>query len=345
VPNHFDMKSIIATLLIILSSSLSLSAQCSKIRLDENGGPLDGATVSDQDGLNICRQESGAKILDCLRYYANGGKRPKFETSAIPLAIQFAANGNLPEIEQAANSAKMIDFGAKYGVCSREAVRKRFGSNTNRNYCSEVKTVLRSITANTNIGATSGSNYSCNLKKDENNFIKATTLLSKALEVDESIYNLQNEMSKICKNEDYEKIPKAPPAKQLFGYELTTPAARFAAFKKVIDEQLGSFSPMPTEVIYCFDFMMANQSSEIGIDQTSGKHTNALCNKEGLHASIISGRRPGPRGCQYLIHNSHGTSCNAYDSKWDCESGKIWVDEESLFKNTMGLTYIDQGAP
>ena len=339
------MNLLISTVILIFTFvSHSQASSCTEIRLDDADKCLAGATVEDQDGLNLCRQYSGAKILDCQRFYANGKKKPKFETSPIPLAIQFAASSNLSEIEQAANSAKMIDFGAKNGMCSHEAIRKRFGSSLDKNYCSEVKTVIASITANYTISA-AASNVSCNLRKDENNTIKATSLLSKALNVGESVATLQSEMSKICKGADQETLPSMPPVKQLFGNTMQTPDARFSAFKKVIDSELDAANPMPTQALYCFDFMIAGQSSSVGIDQATGKHTNALCNKEGLHASVLIGRRPGPRGCQYLVHNSHGTSCNQYDKKWECKDGKIWVDEESLFKNTMGLTFVEQGTP
>ena len=78
----------------------------------------------------------------------------------------------------------------------------------------------------------------------------------------------------------------------------------------------------------------------MGVDPANGKHDKSIC-RDGLHASIVTGRRPGPRGCQYLIHNSHGISCNQYDKKWECEDGKIWVDEVNLLKNTTGLTFVE----
>ena len=337
------MDSILMLLTIFIYSIVTNASECTAIRLDEGNRCMASSTVEDQDGLNLCRQYSGAKIIDCQRFYANGKIRPKFETSAIPLAIQFAASSNLSEIEQAANSAKMIDFAARHGVCSHEAVRNRFGTSLDKNYCSEVKRVIASITSNYTIAAAS-SNVNCNLKKDEFNEIKATSLLSKALNVDESLVTLQGEMSKICKGSDYEILPTMPHAKQLFGYTFPSPPDRFAAFKKTIDAQLDAINPMPTQTLYCLNFMLANQSEFVGVDQTDGKSSREICNKDGLHASVIIGRRPGPRGCQYLIQNSHGTTCNQYDKKWDCEKGKIWVDEISLFKNTMGLTFIDQGA-
>ena len=50
------------------------------------------------------------------------------------------------------------------------------------------------------------------------------------------------------------------------------------------------------------------------------------------HSSLITGRRfnSATNKCEYLIKNSHGTSCLLYAEDLECSNGQIWLPEELL---------------
>jgi hypothetical protein len=330
-------------LLIILCFSFlpnySFSQQCKRdTRLDIENGPLEGSPTLDQDGLNQCETYGGSKIIDAVRFYLNGSRRISFPTSPIALSVETAIEKKLIDVEGQASAEESIAVAKDKGACSQTAVRKRFGENTNKNYCDEVKAAIRGITFK-NIP---NDGNSCGLRSDAANIsFRATKILSKALNIDENLPSLGSEMNKICKGQDFEQLSQMPDPESISGYETKDVDQRILKFKNKIDALLDSPKPMPTVIRYCFDVMVDKDS--VGINQVSGKSSSKVCNKRGMHVSAVIGRRSGPRGCQYLIFNSHGTSCNQYDKTWDCEpnSGKIWVDEENLLKNTSGITFVE----
>ena len=52
-----------------------------------------------------------------------------------------------------------------------------------------------------------------------------------------------------------------------------------------------------------------------------------------LHTVLLYGRKYDPENeeCSYLIKNSHGESCTAYDPKIPCDHGYLWLPESKLF--------------
>lgn len=326
--------------LILLFSFMSRADQCKPTRLDAPGQVMHNSPVLDQDGLKWCDYYKAGKLMDAVRFYKNGKKPVSFETSPIPLAVQVATDKKQNELEFLATAHDIVNIGLKNGSCSHEAVRKRFGSDVEQNYCSEVKTVMQSITANNMVGSAS-SNGSCQLRRDPIWGLRGTSVLTKALNIDESLTSLQSEFKKLCSGNNHESLDDMPMAYQHYAMDETDPSQRLVKLKNKMDSILDSTKPMPVGIRYCMDFLIAGQADTIKVDPITGKSSNTRCNQGGLHASVVTGRRKGPRGCQYLIHNSHGTSCNKYASKWECEEGKIWVDEDNLLKNTIGLVIVE----
>jgi hypothetical protein len=317
--------------------------QCKRnFRLDAPGGPLDGSPVLDQGNLDICNQNAVCKTVDAARFYLNGSKKIPFDCSPIALSIEVAQEKNYGDLEGWARPQDVFEVAKTNGTCSNEKIRKKFSSNVQRNYCDEVKTALRGIIQN-NISELRNSGMSCNLGQgDSQNPMRATTILAKALNVEASIANLKSEIGKVCKAPDAEKFIGMPDIKREAAFSTPNLKERLAKLKDTIDNQLDSPKPMPIAFSYCFSVMLKKES--IGVDPILGKTSSKICQIEGSpaqHASVIIGRRTGPRGCQYLVMNSHGTSCNQYDKAWDCEGGKIWVDEENLLRNTSALYFAE----
>lgn len=60
-----------------------------------------------------------------------------------------------------------------------------------------------------------------------------------------------------------------------------------------------------------------------------------------MHISVIVGRRPSRRGCEYLIRNSWGPSCSSYKPEFKCDLGNIWVPAATLNSNTNHVTWLE----
>lgn len=63
---------------------------------------------------------------------------------------------------------------------------------------------------------------------------------------------------------------------------------------------------------------------------------------DGLHSSIILGRRWNKGRCEYNIRNSWGKSCASYKTGIECnkEQGTYWVSDEDLFNASANIRYI-----
>lgn len=99
-----------------------------------------------------------------------------------------------------------------------------------------------------------------------------------------------------------------------------------------VDEQLSKNNIVAID--YFADFL--------GTDYLKNPYTP----RDGMHASVLVGRRwnKETRGCEYLIRNSWGARCSAYDAnivknKY-CEAGNIWVPEHVLRYNMYAYIYL-----
>jgi hypothetical protein len=63
------------------------------------------------------------------------------------------------------------------------------------------------------------------------------------------------------------------------------------------------------------------------------------CPAGDANVSIVVNRRQGKNGCEYLVRNSYGVSCNAYP--WPCSKGQIWVPEKDLLRNLTSVLWIE----
>jgi C1A family cysteine protease len=65
--------------------------------------------------------------------------------------------------------------------------------------------------------------------------------------------------------------------------------------------------------------------------------------KNSNHASVIVGKKFNSTSgeCEYLIRNSWGRGCNAYDGRLNCEEGNIWMPKSVLVKGLQDVTYLE----
>lgn len=115
-------------------------------------------------------------------------------------------------------------------------------------------------------------------------------------------------------------------------------------FTKKILEKL-KLKSLPVGISYCskvlsrgksYDGIVTKESSSLKFKQNDkGK------NDCGNHASLIIGSKfnKTTKKCDFLIRNTWGTGCS-YHKDFKCESGSIWVDHETLEKNTYRVQHL-----
>ena len=81
-----------------------------------------------------------------------------------------------------------------------------------------------------------------------------------------------------------------------------------------------------------YDFHKENSATKNNTCEQSGEH--------GFHAITMIGYRCQNNKIQYLSQNSWGPNWETKVSSFDVDEGKIWMDEDKVFKNLQGIDYI-----
>jgi hypothetical protein len=105
------------------------------------------------------------------------------------------------------------------------------------------------------------------------------------------------------------------------------------SLKQNLDRALEAGKGVPG-ISYCSG-VLHNQ----GYEGMKIKGLEPRCPAGDAHVSIVVNRRQGKSGCEYLVRNSYGVSCNAYP--WPCSKGQVWVPEKELLKNLTGVQWIE----
>lgn len=112
------------------------------------------------------------------------------------------------------------------------------------------------------------------------------------------------------------------------------PDNRIPTFRESISQQLESPNPQPMAVSYCEDALYVKNVMGVNLD---GSVKTERCRSH--HASLIIGQRPTAEGgCEYLLRNSHGKSCDGY--LWKCEDGELWIDSKAMARNMTSLSWL-----
>lgn len=106
--------------------------------------------------------------------------------------------------------------------------------------------------------------------------------------------------------------------------------------KEKLDRALDAEKGVPG-IAYCSGVLLSNKFSSY--DGIRIKGANTYCASGDDHVSIVVNRRPGKNGCEYLIRNTYGVSCNSYS--WPCKNGQVWIPEKELLKNLKGVLWVE----
>jgi len=356
--------------MIATFSKLNAQSDCSTIRLDAPGGPVHGLPIMDQDGLPICESFAAVIAVDAARFYENGNKNVSPISCPISLAVRTAARTGFPNIEGPAMEI-LLEKVHKFGICDYEQISRQLSENLDKDFCSDLRDFVSTIKTSPNSAASPGTNF-CGLKRPNSTALDPIKVLANVTKTEANARAVQIKFDKMCEKSF---IKPTNLNQHTYNHQFNKPfklsdkpgdkspeqMQRYDSLRGSIDEALSGNKPVPPLIRYCFNFLV-NANAPSGIDPTSGnmakcKQTDAEGNTYvGNHASAIVGRRKSKDGksCQFLIRNSHGTSCNAYDKTWECDKtkgglpcpagdvcgGQIWVDEAALISNLQDVIHL-----
>lgn len=90
-------------------------------------------------------------------------------------------------------------------------------------------------------------------------------------------------------------------------------------------------------------FRALNEKLESGKPVGISYNVKRVTRQSGGHASVVIGRRWKNNQCEYQIRNSWGDSCRSYKEGIECDekSGSFWVSDDTLYKMSKSITYIE----
>lgn len=314
---------------IFLMVSLANANECGGHRIDKT--ILKHVPVMDQDGSGICWAYASATLIDAWRF-SHGDNKVNLISSPIFLAIDGGGKNTNGE-GWAYNVLERQSFYEPTYICDHYHVSKYVkstdifieGFKEWNGYISEKR------------GKIDVSEFSyCDNRQMESQ-LKETIFNLRSLSFDILINEL---LVKRCSKSSIQAV--IPKPKRLMRSQIPIDKE-----KKIAQELRRLFakdkaSPQPVAITYCSDVLF---NPDVRSVQT-GQDTPQNCKIR--HVSAIVGSRPKKNGgCEYLIRNSAGPSCNPYKcsaeykEKKCCERGQIWLSEEALIDNTWEASWLE----
>lgn len=346
---------------------MSQSNSCKPIRLDAPGMPLENHPMSDQDGLDICEHEAAAVAMDAHAFWENGGKPTGHRSSPIAMAAMLTSKFKDKTKLESLLAEDILRFANKIGTCHNDKLLEKLAASDKANFCEDLKLALSRLKPNPYGSGSSagGSSLSCSLpKSDKFGGYDGVNALATLLNTQSDLKVVADEVKNVCQEHMRPTNVKQP--KSLWGNQnkftnSNELNARNIKYKQFIDASFDSAKPMPVIARYCSMFFNQDQDQQPGrhFDITTGRLGNCK-DAQGfsyIHTSAVIGRRPSAngKGCEYLIKNSRGTTCNGYHKRLECDKtqggkpcpagaqcgGQIWVSEEELLNNTQDLLLVE----
>ncbi len=309
---------------------------CTPIRLDAPGMPMENMPVYDQGKTDLCYAYTAAQVVDAWRF-SHGDQNRNHLTSPLSAAILYTRdyedNPDFDDIDlgHPDYTARVI---LANGSCSPPVHRHAEQEGTLRETLDRIQSlhgnlqglaerVQRSplLTAGNQMCTDVSSVVPRNLPELARN-IASTMARMNSFEFIDRLYR------GYCHNANVR--PVQPPAQvKVDSIRALEKSTAVQSLTDSVHLALGAQPPQPAGISYCSEILKDSATRGVDLDDPDGPVT---C--KGTHASVVIGRRPGPEGrCQLLIRNTWGDSCNV-DSKWQCENGNIWIDQDALMKNT-----------
>lgn len=347
------LKYLIILFIISFSNlAFSQSGSCTEMRLDAPGGPLEGFPVKHQDGIGLCDSYAGCVVINAANFYKYGKDAFKNDCSPIALAGMLTPKINSKAHERL-TVEEVIYYSNKVGSCHDGVVLEKFGGDSTKDFCQELKFAFNQLKPNkdgtaASIGQSNQEKVYCGIKLTQSQSYDSLDLVAKFLKTKADLTIVANELESVCRNHTVSVDIKDISPVRAYNHQ---PADRMKALKQAIDSALDANKPMPSAVKFCLHVLYDVNTNGIASD---GRFDNTGCmrnGKHGRHTAPVIGRRFNKKtnSCEYLVRNSEGTSCSEYDKRLECDKtlggrpcpagtecgGQVWVPEKILLSNTM----------
>ncbi|MBD64576.1 MAG: hypothetical protein CME62_05190 [Halobacteriovoraceae bacterium] len=354
------MKILLFTFLL---TSFFVQADCPNVRLDQNGGPFSHIPVQFQ-AHNMCGGYVAAQMIDAWRF-AHGDTDYSHLTSPVMTVTQhYEANNEVaPEsfdfLNFPGNPDEIMTTLFRQGSCS-----ERVTSENERHVMLGVpgdKISSQNVTYNIEqelfplyerfhrLNALFESNEINNLHHEVVNEVicefepvlsntDSITSLTRdviaALRRSTPMEFFQSLFLSMCGQGNLKRImPRAKIVK--YNASGIEPHKYPGDLIEHVDARLNAGHPVSFN--YCKDVI--HDPNYRGITAVYPQ-TEFAC-RSSYHASIIMGSRQRNGRCEYLVRNSYGSSCHAYENIWDCENGDTWIEREALMSNTDRMSWLE----
>lgn len=334
---------VLATLLAISFTPLAHASDCTPVRLDRRGGTMERMTVLDQDSTDTCYAYVAAQLVDAYRHrrarqllsagtgtIADAEKQLKHRTSPLVAAVGFATMKGRDTVNGGFIDDAIQAIEAD-GSCSYKRIGDRFGAYDANGFLSELQTYFEGMSQRAPGDPIDPPPYplDCCLTSDASAPLSRRNL-ERYLKANSFVGFLSQTFKAACQGNTLE-IPSPPPPRSYYGFRETNLSSRRDGFRVALDA-LQSSQDLPVGITFCADVLEDRRANGVG---PNGRPQN--CNSH--HSALVVGKRSASDGsCEYLVRNSFGNSCNAYD--WECdERGQIWVGEKALLRN-MTVTVV-----
>lgn len=352
------IKLIVLSVILVLSQTTSANDTCQDVRLDKTGGCMENVGVRDQIGTNTCYAHAGVELFDAFMSQNKSAKH--HQSSAIFAALLYRkhlmnasySHGKkeepIPNNEEMGLNLEDLNFGyscplldvlLRKGSCSLDDYP---GYNNGRQDTWLHNSLMATYTNFSNdedeVTMEKQVEKIKGLLTCTKNKLFTDTYIKKIMTEAHSIDVLYDVFDELCDWNNPKSSHRISPPTGNYECKLEEPDA-FYRTSETIQGHLNKKNPQPVGINFCQNILTKGTKAKLVTWDTYESKPKAIKGCQH-HAAIIIGSRKTSHGCQFLIRNSWGTSCNNYSKRWTCEKGSIWVDDDVVGKNTYGIVSI-----
>ncbi len=354
---------VITALSPLPASAVGGRDDCSPVRLDRNGGPLEQVPEPVQYAISICHAFAAAQLMDAYRV-SHGGLGPSGQlTSALDVAIgvDLARGRGTVEMGRVCDAVNALK---RRGSCDARPFEGSF-ARTFGDYPTDVETEREHRAVLGDLLEIRGEHAAAAIRRDEaakeeslsKLIIRLYELDPKGAFTPTELRDVQRALGARGRTAFLDRAvnfacqdPRArvavPQVACAFngyvagpGDPLGTPAGKLVrehgpqGWVKYINARLGRKGDVqPIAVGMCYNMIRFDPKYQGVSFGPGGPELKKGCL---VHFPLVIGRRKTGDRCEFLLRNFRGTKCNwPYAKPWECEpDGGLWVDASALARN------------
>lgn len=303
---------------------------CPEALLESAHREMHSIPVADEKNDRISYSKAAAELIDFYQNVSLKQKSP-LNSSPLVLAIETHPIGDDPV-------ADAIRTAQKKGVCQEnpDLVREIDGELGESPSAFLKDLLLRQPSGSGNLDSSdcSGKRYSNPLEADSLGLIfKTIADLSRQENGDAKL----KKIARLCAGSNRAVLKKLPAP--------TSKALQYTAeLYSLIQDRYGSNSGVlkqPIALDICKSVLEKGRTFSGKVWPSDGKNTgNCNAESENYAVTVLGSRRNRSGLCELRIKNPSG-HCKGYSQDWECDPAALWVDVETLGRNTHRAVYLE----